>query len=52
MKCKRCLKVIDELEVFPGGLCVDCYEEDFNKQVKLNKGVLPEPDFVGCINLK
>lgn len=25
--CKKCLKPIDPLEVFPGGICVECFAE-------------------------
>ena len=48
MKCTKCNKEIDKLEVFSGGLCVDCYEIQFNKTYK-NKP-LPKPNFRGVIN--
>jgi len=43
-KCKKCGKNIDPLEVFSGGICVDCYEKKFNKEI-LKTGILPKPDF-------
>jgi hypothetical protein len=33
-KCKKCGKKIDQLDVFPEGLCVDCHEEKYNEQEK------------------
>lgn len=42
--CKTCRKMIDILEVFSTGECVDCYEKSFDSiQDK-------RPDFVGAIN--
>lgn len=28
--CKRCGKAIDELAVFPGGICVECHAKAFD----------------------
>lgn len=48
IKCSKCKKNIDPLEVFPNGLCVDCYEKQFNEQVK-RTGKLPKPDFLRAL---
>ena len=47
-KCSRCGKEMHPLEIFPGNLCVDCYEENYNKEVK-KTGVLPRPDFTRTV---
>lgn len=51
VKCKRCFKEIDSLEVFPQGLCLGCYEKDFNKEIE-KTGKLPKPNFLNTINTK
>jgi hypothetical protein len=43
-KCKRCGAEIDELAVFPGGICVDCHAKKFDEQVR-RTGQLPVPEF-------
>jgi len=45
IKCKKCGKKVHPLEVFSGGICVNCYEKQFNKEVA-KTGILPKPDFV------
>jgi len=42
--CNKCGKKIDPLEVFPGGICVDCHEEMFDRELE-RTGILPKPDF-------
>jgi hypothetical protein len=44
VKCKSCKKKIDQLDVFSGGVCVDCYERQYNKNLK-KTGVIPKPNF-------
>ena len=44
VKCKTCKKNIDQLSVFSGGICVDCYEKQYNKNLK-KTGIIPKPDF-------
>ena len=44
MVCKCCGKATDELCVFPGGICLECYERRFDAEVK-RTGRLPVPDF-------
>jgi hypothetical protein len=48
--CKRCGAEIDALDVFPGGICIECHEKKFNAQVARNGGVLPRPDFSKILN--
>jgi len=48
IKCSGCGKEIDKLETFSGNRCVDCFEKDYNKQVK-KTGTLPKPDFAGTV---
>lgn len=43
--CKACKSNIDELAVFPGGICLHCHEKRFDAMVAKNGGVLPRPDF-------
>ena len=45
IKCKSCGAKIDQLAVFPGGICINCHEKRFNDQVRCNGGILPRPDF-------
>ena len=45
VKCKKCGTEVDELAVFPGGICVCCHEKKFNAAVAKNGGVLPRPSF-------
>ena len=40
---------MDPLEVFPGGICVDCHEKKFDKELE-RTGKLPKPNFLGTIN--
>lgn len=42
----KCRATIGELEVFPGGLCLKCHAEKWDR-VPLSH--LPPPDFVGAI---
>jgi NMD protein affecting ribosome stability and mRNA decay len=39
--CKKCGKEIDVLECFSGQICVDCYEEEYEKMSEEEK----RPDF-------
>jgi len=50
--CNKCKTEIDELAVFPGKICVSCYEKVFNKMVAKNGGILPKPNFKKTLNLK
>jgi len=50
MKCKACSSEIDELAVFPGGICVACHEKRFDAELR-RTGILPRPDFIAAINL-
>lgn len=43
--CKRCHARVDELALFPGRICVTCYERVYDAMVRLNGGKLPRPDF-------
>ncbi len=43
--CKNCASRVSELALFPGGICVVCYESKYNAQVKKNMGILPRPNF-------
>ena len=45
MKCKKCGIKIQPLELFPGEICIDCHEKQFNKRLK-EIGILPKPDFL------
>jgi len=48
-KCENCQKDnIDVLEIFPGNLCLECYEKKMNK-IPLEK--LEKSDFKKAINL-
>jgi len=49
IKCSKCNKKIDPLEVFPNTLCVDCYEKILDNDFK-KTGILEKPDFIKCIN--
>ena len=42
--CKRCGKKTDVLEIFPGGVCLGCWEK------KEGKAPLTESDFKGMVN--
>lgn len=44
VKCRRCGKDTDELAVFPGGVCLACWE------VKEGRAPLTETDFNGMVN--
>jgi len=35
MKCSKCNKTIDSLEIFPNDLCIDCYEKNYNKKTEI-----------------
>jgi len=37
IKCSKCKKEVDILELFSGGLCLECYEKDFDKLTKKEK---------------
>lgn len=50
VKCKTCGESINWLAVFPGGICAECHEIKFNKEVKKNSGILPRPDFSAIFN--
>lgn len=44
LRCSGCTKAITELEVFPKGVCVTCYEKSLN-------GEMPEfPDFTKALS--
>jgi hypothetical protein len=47
--CKACKALVDELAIFPGGICLACHEKKFDAEVARNGGRLPRPDFVGAI---
>ena len=49
-KCVKCKKEIPYLEGFPNGLCMSCYEKNFNEKLK-KTGVLPKPDFARALNI-
>ena len=49
MKCKACGSEIDELAVFPGGICLACHEKRFDAELRRNGGILPRPDFIAAI---
>ncbi len=44
--CKKCGEETDELAVFPGGICLSCYEK------KMEGQPLEKPDFIRTINWK
>jgi len=46
--CLKCNTLVNYLDIFPGSLCPDCYQEKMDK-VPLDE--LEKPDFVNCINL-
>lgn len=46
VKCSNCKKDTDNIDIFPGGLCPDCYEK---KMSKVPTHMLGKPDFVGAI---
>lgn len=46
MRCKKCKSEMDKLEVFPGDICVNCWERKMSK-VPLEK--IPMPDFTKTI---
>ena len=48
--CKRCHAQVDEIALFPGRICVTCYERVYDSIVRLNGGRLPRPDFTKVIN--
>ena len=50
VNCEQCNTAIDELAVFPGGICVKCHEQRFNALVASNGGVLPRPNFSRLLN--
>ena len=47
VKCSKCKKETETINLFSGGLCVDCYETQFNKTYK-NKP-LPKPNFIEVV---
>lgn len=47
-QCKQCGKMIDELEVFSGQICIDCYEANFDQLSEEEK----KPDFTKTLNIK
>lgn len=44
VKCKRCGKATNVLDVFPGGICLDCYAAKEGKQPLSNS------DFDNMVN--
>ena len=46
LKCRKCGVEMDELEVFPGGICLTCHAE------KVDKLPLEPPDFFKAMGLK
>tara|TARA_R100001480_G_C4600469_1_gene163068 strand:+ start:298 stop:492 length:195 start_codon:yes stop_codon:yes gene_type:complete len=44
VKCKKCKKNLSQLDLFSGDVCVDCYEKQYNKNLK-KSGIMPSPDF-------
>jgi len=36
-KCKKCKKEVDVLELFSGGLCLKCYEKEYEKLSEKDK---------------
>ena len=49
--CKQCAAPVDDLNAFPGGICLACHERRFNAEVARNGGQLPRPDFTKAINV-
>jgi hypothetical protein len=45
-KCSKCGKTVDEIDLFPGKICLQCHSDKWDK-VPLDK--LPKPDFVKAI---
>ena len=37
MKCKKCGKKVDVLELFSGDLCLKCYEKEYEKLSEKDK---------------
>lgn len=48
INCKQCGAKIDEIDVFPGKICINCHERKFNTEV-IRTGALPRPDFTKVI---
>lgn len=46
MTCKKCGAPVDELAVFPGGICLKCHAE------KVDKLPLEPPDFFKAMGLQ
>ncbi len=44
VKCNRCNQMTDELAVFPGGVCLSCWEK------KEGRAPLTNADFNGMVN--
>ena len=42
--CQKCKAKIDELDVYPGHICMKCHSDKFDALVRLT-GQLPRPDF-------
>ena len=45
VSCKKCARQITALDVFPGGICLQCHAE------KVDKLPLEKPDFIGAITV-
>ena len=35
--CKRCGKEVEELDLFSGGICLECYEKEYEKLSEKDK---------------
>lgn len=44
-QCKTCPTMIDKLETFTGGICVNCHAK------KVEGEPITKPDFIGTINI-
>ena len=47
VKCRQCGKEVKKLNLFSGGICVDCYEKNFDKLTDEEK----KPNFTKTINI-
>ena len=43
-KCSGCGKEVAPIDMFSGNRCVDCFEKDYDKELK-RTGNMPKPDF-------
>jgi anaerobic ribonucleoside-triphosphate reductase len=48
--CKDCGKQVEEMEVFPGPLCLACHARKFDAEVA-RTGRLPRPDFIKAVKI-